>query len=39
MQQAAFVQCKILLQGNTNKINTPFISLANASTHGLQHKH
>jgi len=36
MQQPASVQCKILLQGNTNKISTPFISLPNASTHGRQ---
>jgi len=34
MQQPASVQCKILLQGNTNKISTPLISLTNASTHG-----
>jgi len=27
MQQPASVQCKILLQRNTNKISTPFISL------------
>lgn len=36
MQQPASLQRKILLQGNTNKINTPFISLTNASTHGRQ---